>query len=56
VLLYHLGNGVKYIVRAAHKGAELRDLPKACWYQHRWIERRTSELEGRPTATPEDQA
>lgn len=37
---YHLGNAVKYIARAAHKGAELEDLRKAEWYLRRAILRR----------------
>jgi hypothetical protein len=34
---YHLGNAVKYIARAKHKGRELEDLKKACWYLSRYI-------------------
>jgi hypothetical protein len=34
---FHLGNVVKYCVRAAHKGEELRDLKKALWYLDRYI-------------------
>jgi len=41
VLGYHLGNVVKYIARAAHKGSELQDLRKARWY----LDRRISLLE-----------
>ncbi len=40
---YHLGNVVKYVSRAAHKGDELTDLRKARWFLDRYIER----LEGR---------
>lgn len=29
---FSLGNAVKYIARAKHKGAELQDLKKARWY------------------------
>jgi len=29
---FSLGNAVKYIARAAHKGTELEDLKKARWY------------------------
>ncbi len=36
-LPYHLGNVVKYVCRAAHKGAELEDLKKARWYLERYI-------------------
>ena len=35
---YHLGNTVKYISRAKHKGNELEDLKKAQWYLNRAIE------------------
>lgn len=33
-----LGNTIKYIVRAKHKGNELEDLKKAQWYLNRKIE------------------
>jgi hypothetical protein len=36
---YHLGNVVKYITRADHKGNKLEDLRKAHWYLTRAIER-----------------
>lgn len=39
---FHLGNAVKYICRAPHKGNEAEDLQKARWY----IERRLRELQG----------
>lgn len=29
---YHLGNVVKYVARAGHKGDEIEDLQKALWY------------------------
>lgn len=35
---YHLGNAVKYIARAGHKGNTLQDLEKARWYLDREIE------------------
>ena len=35
---YHLGNVVKYITRADHKGNKLEDLKKAQWYLARAIE------------------
>lgn len=38
-LNYHLGNVVKYITRADHKGNQLQDLQKAQWYLAREIER-----------------
>ena len=34
---YHLGNVVKYIARAFHKGDPLEDLRKAEWYLKRRI-------------------
>lgn len=34
---YHLGNAVKYISRANHKGNRLQDLEKAQWYLNRAI-------------------
>jgi ElaB/YqjD/DUF883 family membrane-anchored ribosome-binding protein len=36
---YHLGNVVKYITRADHKGSKQEDLRKAHWYLTRAIER-----------------
>jgi hypothetical protein len=39
-LNFHLGNAVKYIARAPHKGDMLSDLRKALWYLQREIERR----------------
>jgi lipopolysaccharide biosynthesis regulator YciM len=36
-LNYHLGNVVKYISRADHKGNKLEDLKKARWYLDRAI-------------------
>jgi hypothetical protein len=38
-LNYNLGNVVKYITRAEHKGNQLQDLQKAQWYLAREIER-----------------
>lgn len=34
---YHLGNVIKYIARAGHKGDKLEDLKKARWYLDRYI-------------------
>ena len=34
-----IGNVIKYITRAKHKGTELQDLKKASWYLNREIER-----------------
>ena len=36
---FHLGNDVKYVARAAHKGQRLEDLKKARWYLDREIQR-----------------
>ena len=36
---YNLGNVVKYITRADHKGKRLEDLKKAMWYLNREIDR-----------------
>jgi hypothetical protein len=36
---YHLGNAIKYISRADHKGARIQDLEKAKWYLDREIKR-----------------
>jgi len=43
-LNFHLGNVVKYIARADHKGSRLDDLRKAAWYLEREIERETIEF------------
>lgn len=40
---FHLGNVVKYILRAPHKGTELQDLQKARWY----LDRAICKLEGK---------
>lgn len=39
---YHLGNVVKYITRAKHKGTEMQDLKKAQWYLNRYIKNKES--------------
>ena len=36
---YHVGNSLKYIARAGHKGDRLNDLRKARWYLDREIKR-----------------
>jgi len=36
-LPYHLGNVIKYIARAEHKGKLIEDLKKAKWYLDRYI-------------------
>jgi hypothetical protein len=40
---FHLGNVVKYVARAAHKGHFLEDLRKARWYLDRQIELATQQ-------------
>lgn len=42
---FHLGNAVKYIARAEHKGSALEDLRKARWYLDREITRREEALQ-----------
>lgn len=37
---FHLGNAVKYVLRAGRKGDALTDLRKARWYLDREIARR----------------
>ena len=37
-LSYNLGNVVKYITRADHKGSKRLDLEKAQWYLNRELE------------------
>lgn len=34
---FHLGNAIKYILRAGKKGDKNEDLQKAIWYLHREI-------------------
>ena len=41
---YCLGNVVKYITRAPHKGNEVQDLKKARWYLDRAISERKDNL------------
>lgn len=38
-----LGNVIKYILRAEHKGKQLEDLKKAAWYLDREIKRLESQ-------------
>lgn len=40
---YNLGNVIKYVSRANHKGNELEDLKKAQWYLNREISKLTGE-------------
>jgi hypothetical protein len=39
-LNFHLGNAVKYVLRAGRKGDAVEDLQKARWYLDREIARR----------------
>jgi hypothetical protein len=39
---FNLGNVVKYVARAEHKGQPVEDLEKARWYLDREIQRRKS--------------
>lgn len=49
---YHLGNAVKYIARAPHKGHMIEDLEKARWYLSREIQNlKEEEDEGRTDPT-----
>lgn len=41
---FHLGNVVKYVSRAEHKGKPLEDLKKAQWYLNRYIEKVENEI------------
>lgn len=43
---YHLGNAVKYILRAGRKGDRKQDLEKALWYVRRAQARRPSGVAG----------
>lgn len=36
---FHLGNALKYITRARHKGDAIDDLKKAIWYLERFLEK-----------------
>lgn len=46
---FNLGNVIKYVLRAEHKGNQLEDLKKAKWYLTREITRleRASQVESR---------
>lgn len=35
---FHLGNAVKYIARAGHKGDAKTDIEKAIWYLRRYLD------------------
>ena len=40
---FHLGNVIKYVLRASHKSNELEDLEKAKWYLERIIDLKKTE-------------
>ena len=40
---FHLGNVIKYVLRAGHKLNELEDLEKAKWYLERVIDLKKTE-------------
>ena len=44
---FHLGNVLKYILRADKKGKELEDLKKAQWYLNRKIEHYENNIENK---------
>lgn len=41
---FNMGNALKYIIRADHKGNPVEDLKKAAWYINREIKRRDAAL------------
>ncbi len=51
-LSFNLGNTVKYIARADHKGSAVEDLKKARWYLEREIARREKD-EQKQDAVPQ---
>jgi hypothetical protein len=40
---FHLGNVIKYVLRAGKKGSDIEDLKKAAWYLDREMEKRESQ-------------
>ena len=42
---FNLGNAIKYIMRAEHKGKKIEDLQKAAWYINREIERTSGDIQ-----------
>lgn len=50
-LPYHLGNAIKYILRAGHKSkdTEIQDLEKARWCLDRYIKLNKTEVPAEPT-------
>lgn len=53
---YHLGNAVKYILRAGKKGDRKQDLEKALWYVRRAMEQWPSGWEGTISASDVEKA
>lgn len=52
---FHRGNAIKYILRAPHKGTEIKDYEKAIWY----LRRRIALAKGnppRPNEMPQERA
>lgn len=49
-----LGNVIKYVLRADHKGTAIQDLEKAKWYLDREIQRRSKELQRGSEVTSND--
>lgn len=49
---YHLGNVIKYVGRAPHKGSLLVDLKKARWYLNRRIEQIEGTIESEGLVDP----
>ena len=43
---FNVGNAIKYLWRADHKGAPLEDLKKSLWYIQREIAKREREASG----------
>lgn len=50
---FHLGNVVKYVARAAHKGRYVEDLQKARWYLDREIQRQAEQVDSERAARSE---
>ena len=53
---FNLGNAMKYIWRADHKGAVIEDLKKARWYVDREIQKREKEAAAAQQAKEETAA
>jgi len=48
-LNFNMGNAIKYILRADHKGKALEDLRKAAWYLNDEIKRREGDADPNPS-------